>query len=107
MSRVVFSMTVTEDDIMRDTEAMVAELEQDGAIKFPDEEARHDLILDVKIAVIDNYETRRDYFLPDYESEVLNRAISHGYAVGLEPDVDNFWEAESVKWFMAHCRGEA
>lgn len=79
MSRVVFSMTVTEDDIMRDTEAVVAELEQDGAIEFPDEEARHDLILDVWESVIDKYETRADYFLPDYENEVLDAADNYGY----------------------------
>jgi len=79
MSKVVFSMTVTDDDIRYNVLATVKELEADKEIEFPDSEAREEVIEDTIDTIIDKYESRPDYFWPDFETEVLDIVDDYGY----------------------------
>lgn len=79
MSRVVFNMTVTDEDIRNNVLATVEELEANKEIEFPDSEAREEVIEDTIDTIIDKYENRPDYFWPDFELEVLDTMESYGY----------------------------
>ena len=75
---------ITGDDIRSGFEDAVAQLEEDGAIRFPDTEARAEFIEDCVSCEIDRFELYdSDPFArrPDYAVAVLDMADLYGYTL--------------------------
>ena len=75
---------ITEDDIRSGFEEAVAQLEEDGAIRFPDTEARAEFIEDCVGSQIDKVELYdwNPFIDPeDYAVEALDMADLYGYTL--------------------------
>ena len=74
---------ITEDDIRTGFEEAVAQLEEDGAIRFPDTESRTEFINDCVSCEIDRYELydRDPGHRPDYAVAALDMAGLYGYTL--------------------------
>ena len=75
---------ITEDDIRLGFEEAVAQLEEDGAIRFPDTESRAEFIEDCASSEIDRFELYdSDPFKhrPDYAVAVMDMADLYGYTL--------------------------
>ena len=75
---------ITEDDIRTGFEEAVAQLEEDGAIRFPDTESRAEFIDDCVSCEIDRFELYdSDPFKhrPDYAVAVMDMADLYGYTL--------------------------
>ena len=75
---------ITEDDIRQGFEEAVAQLEEDGAIRFPDTEARAEFIDDCVSCEIDKvelYDSDPFAHRPDYAIAVLDMADLYGYTL--------------------------
>ena len=75
---------ITEEDILSGFEEAVAQLEEDGAIQFPDTESRAEFIEDCVSSEIDRFELyNSDPFAhrPDYAVAVLDMADLYGYTL--------------------------
>ena len=76
--------TVTESDIRFEIEAAVNELEQDGQIAFPDNDARDVFIEDCVLSQIDGielYDSNPFKSGKDYTVDVLDMAALYGYTL--------------------------
>ena len=74
---------ITEDDIRTGFEEAVTQMEEDGAIWFPDTESRTEFIEDCVSCEIDRYELydRDPRHRPDYAVAVLDMAGLYGYTL--------------------------
>ena len=75
---------ITEDDIRTGFEEAVAQLEEDGAIRFPDTESRAEFIDDCVSCEIDRfglYDSDPFARRPDYAVAVLDMADLYGYTL--------------------------
>ena len=75
---------ITEDDIRTGFEEAVTQMEEDGAIRFPDTESRAEFIADCVSCEIDWFELYdSDPFAhrPDYAVAVLDMADLYGYTL--------------------------
>lgn len=80
--KIVYQVTVTDEDVRQNVLDMVDELEEDGWIEFPNDEAREVFITDCAEVVCDKCED--DYYdappkREDYRNEVLDLAREYGY----------------------------
>ena len=74
---------ITEDDIRTGFEEAVTQMEEDGAIWFPDTESRTEFIEDCVSCEIDRFELydRDPAHRPDYAVAVLDMADLYGYTL--------------------------
>ena len=75
---------ITEDDIRSGFEEAVAQLEEDGAIRFPDTDSREEFIEDCVGSQIDKVELYdwNPFIDPeDYAVEALDMADLYGYTL--------------------------
>ena len=73
-----YTATVTEDDVIFGIEEATAELEEDGQVSFPSDDARAEFIEDCITNTLDKF-SLYEHYAPDYSSEVLDTAGVYGY----------------------------
>lgn len=78
--RIVYQLTITDDDVRQNVKAVVNELESDSVIAFPDEESKLDFITDCADIIIDKFDDGfYDDGNPNYEVAVLDNARDYDY----------------------------
>lgn len=75
-------MIMEYDIILYDIQSIVGELEFDGLIYFPDDDARAEFIDDCVADVIDKFDMY-EHYMPDYVAEILDLAKLYGYGEGV------------------------
>lgn len=81
--KIVYQVTVTDEDVKRDVLDMVDEMEEDGWIEFPSDDACDEFVAECAQLICDKCED--EYFSAppgrdDYWNEVLDLAKTYGYA---------------------------
>ena len=80
--KIVFQITVTDEDVRQNVTDTVEEFENDGQIKFPSDEAREQFIDDCTEFICDKYEAEywdHELSYMDYEVEVSDMSREYGY----------------------------
>lgn len=80
--KIVYQVTVTDEDVKQNVADVVEEFENDGQIKFSSDEVREQFIDDCTENICDKYEAEywdHELCYMDYEDEVLDMARDYGY----------------------------
>ena len=83
--KVVYQVTVTDEDVKQNVTDVVEEFENDGQIKFPSDEVREQFIDDCTESICDKYEAGywdHELLYMDYEDEVSDMALYYGIRKG-------------------------
>ena len=83
--KIVYQVTVTDEDVKQNVIDTVEEFENDDEIEFPSDEVREQFIDDCTESICDKYEAgywNHELLYMDYENEVGDMVLHYGIGKG-------------------------